>query len=189
MARSKTGEAIPAERRTVESIAELEGFRDESRAHGDLWEWLRARAVLGYVAGQRVVDLAGQLDVGRSTVNDWLRWYAREGVEGLRSGKPGRSESRLSEAQREELAALVEAGPLAAGQSSAMWTGKALAALVKEQFGVSYHPRHIPRLLHQMGFSVQRPRKLLARADPEAQATWVRERLPALKKKPRTAEA
>ena len=189
MARSRTGEAIPVERRTAENIAELERFRDESRAHGFLWEWLRARAVLGYVNGQRVVDLAGQLEVGRSTMNGWLRRYAREGVEGLRSGKPGRSESRLSEAQREELAVLVESGPLAAGLSSGMWTGKAVAALVKERFGVSYHPQHIPRLLHPMGFSLQRPRKRLSRADPEAQATWVRERLPALKKKPRIAEA
>ena len=122
-------------------------------------------------------------------MNGWLRRYAREGVEGLRSGKPGRSESRLSEAQREELAVLVESGPLAAGLSSGMWTGKAVAALVKERFGVSYHPQHIPRLLHPIGFSLQRPRKRLSRADPEAQATWVRERLPALKKKPRIAEA
>ena len=81
MARSKTGEAIPAEQRTAASIAELERFRDECRAHGDLWEWLRARAVLGYVGGQRVVDLAVRLEVGRSTVNGWLRRYARRGVD------------------------------------------------------------------------------------------------------------
>lgn len=189
MARSRTGQAVPAERRTAESVAALGSFRDESRAGGDLWEWLRARAVLGYIAGQRVVDLAEQLEVGRSTVNDWLRWYSREGVDGLRSGRPGRSDPRLSEAQRAELAALVDAGPLAAGLSTGMWTGKAVAALVKERFGVSYHPQYIPRLLHQMGFSLQRPRKRLARADPEAQATWVRERLPAPKKRPRTAKA
>ena len=31
--------------------------------------------------------------------------------------------------------------------------------------GVGYHNHHLPRLLHQLGFSVQQPRKPLARAD------------------------
>jgi transposase len=40
----------------------------------------------------------------------------------------------------------------------------------------------VPRLLHQLRFSVQRPRKRLARADLARQATWLRETLPAIKK-------
>jgi transposase len=60
---------------------------------------------------------------------------------------------------------------------------------IEQRFGVRYHNHHVPRLLNQMGFSVQRPRKRLARADVEAQATWLRESLPRIKKKPRPAEA
>jgi hypothetical protein len=37
--------------------------------------------------------------------------------------------------------------------------------------------------LHELGFSVQRPRKRLARADAQAQAAWLKEKLPAIKKK------
>jgi hypothetical protein len=51
------------------------------------------------------------------------------------------------------------------------------------------HVQHIPRLLHDVGFSVRRPRRRLARADKEAQAVWINERLPAIKKEPRAAEA
>jgi hypothetical protein len=40
----------------------------------------------------------------------------------------------------------------------------------------------VPALLHKLGFSVQRPRKRLARADLDAQACWLRKRLPAVKK-------
>jgi len=32
------------------------------------------------------VVIAKHLGLGRTTINDWLRWYAREGIEGLRSG-------------------------------------------------------------------------------------------------------
>jgi transposase len=38
-------------------------------------------------------------------------------------------------------------------------------------------------MLNDLGFSVQRPRKRLARADAEAQETWLRETFPAIKKK------
>ncbi|MBM3274566.1 MAG: winged helix-turn-helix domain-containing protein [Candidatus Sericytochromatia bacterium] len=53
---------------------------------------------------------------------------------------------------------------------------------MREHFGVSYHNQHFPRLLHQLGFSVQRPRKRLARADTKAQAGWLNERLSEIKK-------
>jgi transposase len=55
--------------------------------------------------------------------------------------------------------------------------------LIERRFGVRYHKHNVPRLLHELGFSLQRPRKRLARADLAAQATWVRETLPAIKKK------
>jgi hypothetical protein len=38
-----------------------------------------------------------------------------------------------------------------------------------------------PRLLHQLRFSVQRPRKRLARADKAAQERWLTKRLPAIR--------
>jgi transposase len=96
---------------------------------------------------------------------------------------------RLSEAQKAELAAIIEAGPQAAGFTSGMWTGPMIGNFIRRHFGVRYHNHHIPRLLGWMGFSVQRPRKRLARADAEAQAVWLRRRLPAIKKKHAPAAA
>jgi hypothetical protein len=37
-----------------------------------------------------------------------------------------------------------------------MWTGALVGQWIEQRFGVHYHPQHIPRLLHQLGFSVQR---------------------------------
>ena len=187
LARSKTGGAVPAARRTEVALAELLAFQREARESGALDRWLRASVVLHYVDGRRAVEIARMLDVGESTVHDWLGWYRREGVAGLRSAKRGRSQPKLGKEERETLAGVVEAGPLAAGFSSGMWTGKMIAAVIQATFGVGFHPQSVPRLLHEMGFSVQRPRKRLSRADPEAQAHWVRERLPTLKKTQRSA--
>ena len=85
MARSKTGEAVPVERRTDVALAELVAFQHEARESGALDQWLRASVVLQYVDGRRAVEIADILDVGESTVHDWLGWYRREGVAGLRS--------------------------------------------------------------------------------------------------------
>lgn len=94
----------------------------------------------------------------------------------------------LTGEQLGELAAVVSAGPEAAGYNSGVWTGPMIGDWIQREYGVKYHNHHIPRLLHRLGFSVQRPRKRLARADLEKQEYWLRARLPAIKKKRPRAE-
>lgn len=183
MARAKTGEAISSAGRTPAAKKKLRRFTDAAKQRGDLDAWRRGRAVFGYIDGRRVVELAAELDVTRGAINRWLQWYEAEGVEGLVTGKPPGASPRLTDFQRELLCGLIEIGPQAAGYTSGVWTGPMIADLIEQRFGVRYHNHHIPRLLNQLGFSVQRPRKRLARADVEAQAVWLRDKFPAIKKK------
>jgi transposase len=189
MPRAPNGQAIGPRRRTPAARRRLAKFLTEAKASDDLSAWRRAKAVLGYIEGQTVLYLSGVLDITRGSINRWLQWYEADGIEGLCSKKAAGRTPRLTQEQRDELAAIIEAGPQAAGYSSGMWTGPMLGDWVRSHFNVVYHNQHIPRLLHQMGFSVQRPRKRLARADAEAQAHWIRVRFPAIKKKPSPAGA
>ena len=75
MARSKNGEAIGERGRSPSSRKKLRRFIRQRAKEGNLDEWRRDRAVLGYIEGRRVVDLAAELDVIRGTVNRWLQWY------------------------------------------------------------------------------------------------------------------
>ena len=183
MARSRNGEAISARRRSPSALKKLRQFIRQREAAKDLDEWRRGQAILGYINGRRVVDIATDYDVTRGSVNRWLQWYEAMGVEGLRTGKPPGAPPKLDAAQREELGAVVDAGPLAAGYQSGVWTGPMIGALIEQRFGVQYHKHNVPRLLHELGFSIQRPRKRLARADAEKQETWLRKTFPAIKKK------
>ena len=183
MARSKKGEAISARRRSASARKELRRFIKDRVKEKRLDEWRRGRAILGYIEGRRVVDLAVELDVTRGSINRWLQWYEALGVEGLITASPPGPAPKLTDEQREELVALVEAGPLAAGYPSGVWTGPMIGDLIERRFGVRYHKHNVPRLLHELRFSVQRPRKRLARADALAQATWWNETFPAIKKK------
>jgi transposase len=187
MTRAKNGQAIRPQRRTGHELRKLRALMREAEEKNDLSTWKRAKAVLSYVNGEKVVAIKEKLGVNRSTVNKWLRWYDVEGADGLRTKKPPGPAPRLDSAQTEELTALIENGPQAAGFASGVWTGPMIGDLIRQQFGVSYHNQYVPELLHKLGFSVQRPRKRLARADAEAQETWIRERFPAIKKRPQPA--
>lgn len=183
MARSRNGQAIRPARRTPQAIAKLNALLTEAEGKGDLATWRRAKAVLGYIDGKTVIALTSELGLGRSTINAWLRWYDTQGVDGLRPRKAAGPAPKLTPDQMEELAAMIEAGPLAAGYTTGVWTGPMVGDLIHKRYGVRYHNHHVPRLLHQLGFSVQRPRKRLARADAQAQEIWLRTRLPRIKKK------
>jgi transposase len=185
MARSRNGEAISARGRSPSARKRLRRFIRQCAKDKKLDEWRRGRAVLGYIEGRRVVDLAVELDVTRGSVNRWLQWYEALGVEGLKTASPPGAAPKLTDEQRQELVAVVEAGPLAAGYQSGVWTGPMIGDLIERRFGVRYHKHNVPRLLHELRFSVQRPRKRLARADAVKQATWWNETFPAIKKSPR----
>ena len=146
----------------------------------------RLQAVVLNSEGRTSGELAGILKAPRSKVSEWLSLYQRHGVDGLlegyRSGRP----SSLTVEQRTQLGDLLDSGPGAYGLDTGIWTSPMLAWVIEEEFGITYHPGHVRKLLHQMDFSVQRPRRVLARADAAAQDRWHRRTYPNLKKKART---
>lgn len=166
----------------------LKRLLEEAERGKDLGTWRRAKGVLDYIAGRSVIALSKELRVTRSSINRWLIWFQAQGAEGLRSRTPAGASARLSNEQYEQLISLIEGGPVAAGFSTGIWTGPMIAELIRLRFGVNYHNQYIPRLLHRLGFSVQRPRRRLARADQERQAVWLKKTFPAIKKKRRPAE-
>lgn len=187
--RSKTGEAISLGRRTATARKHLRRFIKAAADRSDLAAWRRGRAILGYIEGRRVIELAAELDVTRGAINRWLQWYEACGVQGLLTCKAPGAAPKLDETQLAELAAKIEAGPQSAGYGIGVWTGPMIADWIETRFGVRYHTHYVPSLLNSMGFSVQRPRKRLAHADAQAQAHWLREKFPAIKKKPQPAAA
>ena len=181
--RGRTGEAISEAGRTRAAQRKLWALRDEAESKGDLATWRRAKAVLGYIKGRSVISLAETLDVTRGAINRWLQWYDIDGVDALRSLPVPGAAPKLNATQQQVLVALIEAGPPSAGYSTGIWTGPMIGDLIHRQFGVRYHNHHVPWVLHRLGFSVQRPRKRLARADLQKQEYWLRKEFPAIKKK------
>lgn len=187
--RAKPGKAIQAKWLTRHELTKLNALIVKARKASDLLTWRRAKAVRDYIRGKTVLTLVQELEVVRASVNQWLRWYDTAGTEALKPRKAPGAAPKLSKQQCIELGNLIDAGPQASGYSGGIWTGPRIGDLIARRFRVRYHNHHVPRLLHHLGFSVQRPRKRLARADREAQETWLKKRLPAIKKTPLAAAA
>src|SRR3954452_11779994 len=92
-----------------------------------------------------------------------------------------RTDVGLNALDRRILADILDSGPVAYGFLSGLWTSPMVARVIAEEVGVSYHPGHVCRLLHALGFSVQRPQRLLIRADPREQAHWRQHVYPGIK--------
>ena len=160
-----------------------------SRFHKDLDMCMRIQALLLVSQGHRERDVAQVIGVGRRTLQDWIHRYRVKGIPGLAKGPFKGARSRLTDEQKAELSRIIAAGPQEAGLDTGVWTTPIIVKLVRDLFGVSYHPDHMGKILHGLRFSVQYPGKNLSKADEKAQQTWRLEELPAIKKKPKRNEA
>jgi transposase len=144
----------------------------------------RIHAVLLNNDGNTSGEVAKILNVSYSGVSEWLKIFADQGVDGLLEGQRSGRPSFLSEVQKILLCDIIDSGPIAWGYVSGLWTSIRIAEVIEWEFGIQYHPGHVRKLLADFGFSVQGPKRVLARADKEKQAKWISKTYPAIKKKP-----
>jgi len=148
----------------------------------------RLRAARLFEQGATQAEVARKLKVSRQSAMVWERDWRKGGRQALEgAGRAGRK-PRLSAAQRRQVEQVLVRGPEAAGYRTALWTLPRIAAVIEKTTGVRYHPGHVWRLLHQLGFSRQKPTTRAKERDEVAIAHWVRERWPRVKKPPRAAE-
>ena len=155
--------------------AEIDGARRVAR---------RLHAIQLNLAGPSSPEIARGLSVHRANVSVWLRHWPDEGLEGRLEGQRAGRPASLDASPRGRLSAMVRAGSLDYGFRSGVWTAPMIGEVIRQEFGVRDHPGHVRQLLSGLGFSVPRPKKLLARADPKAQRRWIRYPYPRLEKKP-----
>ena len=130
----------------------------QAYASGDLRLVKRIHALLALAEGMSVRDVAEMLNLGEQTVRDYRNRFLGQHMASLAYKRPPGRPSKLSKTQRRELAALIKAGPQAAGYTSGCWNTPMIQDLIQTRFGVSYHPHYLATLLHNLGFSYQKAR-------------------------------
>src|SRR5947209_13636832 len=155
---------------------------DEHR--GDWKEWRRRRAWELCQQGWSKKEIGQALGVTQGAVSQWMKVGREQGAEALRGKIAQGPKAGLSQEQLARLPALLEQGAEAHGFPGAVWTTHRVAQLLTKQFGVTYHPAHMSRLLKRINSSVQEPIERASQRDEEAIATWKEQRWPQLKKSP-----
>jgi len=150
----------------------------------DWREGRRLRAWQLKEAGWQQKDIAEALGVTAGAVSQWMKRAGEEGVEALRHQAPPGAGCRLSEPQLQRLVGLLEKGAEHFGFRGNVWTQPRVAWLIKQEFGVSYHPGHVGRLLKKLKWSRQKPERRASQRDEAAIERWRTEGWLAVKKKP-----
>jgi len=170
---------------TVKKVQKLVTLSKQALRDGAYRVASRLHAIALNMEGKNAPQIADILKVHRSKVSIWLRNWQEDGMDGILEGHRSGRPSVMSDVQRQELADILDSGPVAYGFTSGVWTSPMVTRVIKEEFSIIYNPAHVSRILHDIGFSVQRPKKMLAKADKAVQSRWVRYKYPSIKKKPR----
>jgi transposase len=152
----------------------------------DWREGRRLRAFELKQQGWKQREIAEALGVSEGAVSQWMK-REREGggVEALKKRTSPGKPPRLSEEQREKkLVEFLARGAHAHGFRGEVWTCERVAQVIRKEFGVSYHPAHVSRLVRALGLSLQKPMRRANQRDEEAIERWKKERWPKLKKAP-----
>ena len=126
-------------------------------------------------------QIADALGVSERAVSPWMARARKGGLEALRHCPSPGAPRRLTDEQLARLPALLPRGAEAYGFRGEVWTRARVAAIIRLEFGIPYHPVHVGRLLKAIRWSPQKPVRRARQRDEAAIAHWRQETWPALK--------
>lgn len=132
----------------------------------------RLLALAAIYDGSSRGEAANLAGVGLQTVRDWVLRFNVEGPGALVNRKAPGQRPLLNEAQRRELVAAIERGPIPAVDGVVRWRLIDLVQWLYEKYGIVTSKQTLSRILRRLGY-----RKLSARPrhhaqDPEAVAEF-----------------
>lgn len=131
-------------------------------------------------------EVARRVGVHRQSVVRWAKQKQEGGSPALKkAGRVGRK-PRLSEDDRKRIVEGLQRGPEALGYDTGLWTSQRVADLIEQECRVRYTTVQAWRILHDLGWSCQRPTGKALERDEQAIRRWKRVRWPELKKTPKS---
>lgn len=155
-------------------------------------DWKEARRLRAWELAQqgwKQCTIAEALGVSEGAVSQWLKQAREEGVAALYSRPMPGPAKRLTDTQRALVPALLTKGAAHFGFRGEFWTRQRVAKVLEREFGVSYSPRHVGRILEEIEWTRQKPVQRASQRDEERIRQWHEELWPALKKKPHKKDA
>lgn len=143
----------------------------------------RRRAAKLFRERKPLAQIAQLVGASLSSVKRWKRAWKEGGVAALAAKPHPGPTPKLSDGQQEALVKILRRGPLAAGYRTDLWTCARVTEVVRKRFGVLHHRDHLGRILHDLGFSPQKPQQVAREQDAAMVAQWRKQDWPRIKKK------
>jgi transposase len=147
-------------------------LRRLARGSRDAGQSRRLLALAQIYDGGTRTDAARIGVVGLQTVRDWVLAFNANGPAGLIDRKAPGHPPKLSQAQRQALAEIVESGPDPDRHGVVRWRRKDLAAWLYQRFRVSLDETTVGRELKRLGFAKLSARPRHYAQDPAALETF-----------------
>jgi transposase len=144
------------------------------RRPGSQSEWEKRRLIAANMFEQQLgpAVIAASLDVDDQTVRRWKRQFKAAGREGLQSRKHKGRPPRMNPQQKQQITQLLVKTPGECGFHKHLWTQQLIADLIRREFGISYHHDHVGVILHDLGFTHQKPMRRAKERDEARIETW-----------------
>lgn len=140
-----------------------------------------------------MIDIATYLGVHRNTITGWWQDYQAHGEAGLeqqqRGAKYGKGRTLASNQETQVQDLMREHFPDELGINSALWTRRAVSALIEQEYGVKMPIRTVGEYLKRWGYTPQKPLKRAYEQDPKAVEHWLALTYPTLVKRAETEGA
>jgi len=147
-------------------------------------EEIRVRAVQRVQAGESPEKVIKTLGFARACIYNWLARYRAGGWHALRTGNRSGRPKKLSGAQiRWIYKTIRDKDPRQLKFAFALWTRPMIAELIKRKFGIKLSRTSVGRLLHQLGFSCQKPLYRAYQRDSELVKQWKEQVFPQIQKR------
>lgn len=158
----------------------------ETTSSNQITDWREGRRLRAWELrqkGWRQQQIADALGVTQGAVSQWLKRAKEEGVQALKPRKSPGAPPKLTQEQRQRLPELLALGAESFGFRGNVWTQPRIAELIRREFGVSYDPSQIGRILKACGWSRQKPVRRATQRDEAAIERWKQQRWPQVKKR------
>ena len=157
----------------VQESIDITALKEAIKREQDAGVARRMQAILWRIEGKSVHEVVELLDIERSSLCRWVKAFNQEGPRGLRDHHGRGRADRLTQEQKQSLKALLEGEP-PEGYGN-QWRGKNLQQYLLDKLLVSYGKSEIYRLLAELGYSLQRPKRQYIDSDPQKVAQHERE--------------
>jgi transposase len=148
----------------------------------------RRRAVQAVKGGDSVAEVARILGVSDRAVRGWVAVERDRGAGALAAKPHPGPRPRLDKNQARQVLSWLKKAPSEFGFPTELWTAPRVARLIRERFGVEYHPRYVNEWLAKRGITPQKPATQPRERNARRIAAWRSRTWPRLKKgRPRPA--